>query len=135
MSSTNIRSSSLGSRLADLIVLTVSFLLFELITDLKSFNQLLLDLLVYVPALFVCLRLSKRVMFNYIRSSNRMINVLLGNISGLVLGGLLVALFASIFPDLHINLIVVIFASIMAFFVLGTLSPMVKSSHRDIIHH
>ena len=93
------------------------------------------DLLLYVCVLFVCVRLSKRAVFAYVHSSSRSLHVLLGNIVGLFVGSCIVLLIGQLLPAIQEMALVVVFSSITAFFILGTLSPMVKSSYRDIIRH
>lgn len=127
--------SSFRSRATDLIVLTSSFLIINLSIDFTGTKQLLIDLFFYVSIIFICLRLSKRLVFEYAPNSNRILNVLLGNSSGLLLGGMLVLLITQMLPVFQESILVVVFSSIVAFFILGTLSPLVKSSNRDIIRH
>lgn len=135
MTASNLRSSSFGSRLTDLLVLTVSFLLFAVITEYETITSLMIDLFFYVVVVFVSLRVCKRIIFQYVHSSKRFVNIMMGNVSGLVLGGFLVFIINQLVPGFKESMVVVVFSSILAFFILGTLSPLVKSSNRDIIHH
>lgn len=135
MSNTELRTSSIGSRATDIFVLTVSFLLFTMITEYENLTSLFIDLFLYVGIVFVCLRLSKRIIFQYVHSSKRCINILSGNIVGLAVGGLLVFTISQLVPVVKESVVVVVFSSVLAFFILGTLSPMIKSSHNDIISH
>ncbi|MCP4078575.1 MAG: hypothetical protein GY744_20630 [Gammaproteobacteria bacterium] len=135
MTSLQIRSSSFCSRIIDLIALASSFLLLAMITDSGSITQLAADMVLYVVVVFISLRICKRLVFEYVRSSKRFITVLLGNVSGLILGALSVILLDQLLPGIGESALIVIFSSILAFFILGTLSPMVKSSYHDIIHH
>ncbi len=134
MTSAKIRSSSFYSRIIDLVVLTVSFLLLAVITDFAKPLELMTDLFFYVAVMFISLRICKRIVFEYVQTSRRIINVLLGNVSGLVVGATLVMLLDQLFPGIGESALIVILSSILAFFILGTLSPMVKCSHRDMIH-
>ncbi len=133
--STTAKNSCLFSRIIDLLVLSGSFLLFAYLTDFESSKQFWAGLLVYVAVVFVCLRLSKRLIFGFAHSSRRITTVLLGNVSGLLVGALLVLMLEQVLLGIGEGALVVVFSSILAFFILGTLSPMVKSSHNDIIHH
>jgi len=135
MTSEKIRSSCFYSRIIDLIVLATSFLLLAAITGFGSFEQVVIDLVFYVAVVFISLRVCKRIVFEYIHTSRRITSVLLGNISGLILGAFSVILLDQLFPGLGESALIVILSSILAFFILGTLSPMVKSSYHDIIHH
>ena len=135
MTSSEIRSSSFYSRITDLIVLATSFLLLATITGFGSFEQVVIDLVLYVAVVFISLRVCKRIVFEYVHTSRRITSVLLGNITGLILGALSVILLDQLFPGIGESALIVILSSILAFFILGTLSPMVKSSYHDIIHH
>jgi hypothetical protein len=135
MTSSKIRSSCFYSRITDLIVLATSFLLLAVITGFGSFEQVIIDLVLYVAVVFISLRVCKRIVFEYVHTSRRITRVLLGNISGLILGVLLVIMLDQLFPGIGESALIVILSSILAFFILGTLSPMVKSSYHDIIHH
>ena len=135
MTSKYLKTSSVGSRITDIIVLTLSFLLFAMITEFESFFSLMLNLSLYVVVFFVCLRVGKRIFFGYIHSPKRCVNILFGNITGLSSGIIILSLIYLLFPGAIESMIAVVFASFMAFFILGTLSPMVKSSHNDIIPH
>lgn len=131
----SIKTSSLYSRLIDLAVLSLSFILFSYLVDFGNPEQLFTNMAFYVGIVFICLRASKRFFFEFANNKSRMLRVLMGNVSGLLLGSILALKLENIFPNLGEKAVVVIFASLLAFFILGTLSPMVKSSHRDIIPH
>ena len=127
--------SKLYSRIIDLMVLTSSFLLLTLITDIVNPVKYSIDLFVFVGVMFISLRLSKRFISERFHTSSRIANILLGNIVGLMIGALLVMLIDQFFAGILESALIVIFSSILAFFILGTLSPMLKSSQRNILHH
>ena len=128
--------SSWGSRITDLLVLTTSFLLFVGLMDIRISQQVIINLAFYVVVMFICLRFARRIIFAHINYSKRVFNVVLGNVAGLLLGSLLVLVVNRFVSVLSENTILVICASILAFFVLGTLAPLIKASQRDkMIHH
>ncbi len=128
--------SSFASRLTDLLVLIVSFLLFVALMDLKVTSQLLVEMSFYVSVVFICLRFARRFIFENFHYKTRVLKVLLGNISGLVSGVVMIILVGQLIPVFSQSVVVVVFSSILAFFILGTLSPLIKSSNYDkIIHH
>ena len=135
MYSNNFRSSSFSSRMTDFVVLSMSFVMFALLTESTSFVQMMINMVCYVGIVFVCLRLAKRIVFQYVQNATRVINVLIGNIAGLIVGGALVLSIGYIVPGIAESALVVVFSSVMAFFILGTLSPMVRSSKSDILYH
>ena len=128
-------STSLYSKVIDFIVLTVSFLVLALITDFTKPMQVFIDLSLYVFIMYFCLRICKHFVLNRVHTSGPIIASMFGNICGLIVGVLSVLTFNYFFPGLGESALVVIFSSILAFFILGTLSPMVKSSNNDILHH
>ena len=132
-----IKKSSLWSRAMDISVLSISYLLFSYIAESGSIDvqQLLINMIFYVGIVFITLRLGKRILFDLIKNKSRILCILLGNVAGLTIGTLLAMLLEQFFPGVSERAVVVIFSSVLAFFILGTLSPMVKSSHRDIIPH
>jgi len=128
-------SSIHSSRITDLVVLAMSFTLFTLIIEFKGIEGFFMEGLMYVGVIFCFLRLSKRFIFSYFHGSIRTTSVLLGNALGLIAGSIVVASLMEMLSFSQSTLIVVFLSSALAFFVLGTLSPMIKSSHHDIIQH
>ena len=128
-------SSRFYSRLIDLIVLTSSFLLLTVITDIGNPMKFPFDLMVFVAVMFISLRLCKRIVFEHVHTSSIIACVLLANVTGLVVGALLVMLIDQFFAGIAESALIVILSSVLAFFIFGTLSPMIKSSRQDIIHH
>jgi hypothetical protein len=135
MSPSKISQSSFGSRLTDLVVLTISFLIFVSLMDIHLTANVLVDLVIYVSVVFVCLRVARRLIFDNVNYTKRILKVLLGNISGLLVGAVLLLIADRFLPFTSHSMIVVIFSSILAFFILGTLSPLIKFSNHDKIIH
>jgi len=128
-------SSIHSSRITDLIVLVASFMSFSFLTEIQDIKILAFECLLYVSVVFISLRISKRLIFQYLHGSTRVISILVGNSVGLLTGGLAVALISKMFSGSNEAFAIILFSSILAFFILGTFSPMIKSSHRDIIRH
>jgi len=135
MDSQKINSNNLYSRLIDLIVIAASFLLFSVVTEFAYLTEILGDTAFYVAFVFITLRLCKRIVSRYFYPTKSIISELLGNLTGFFVSVVLLLLLNSLLPLVSVNVEVVIFSSILAFFILGTLAPMLKSTHRDIIHH
>lgn len=116
------------------MALVVSFLLFSSLLHYGGEGEYLMrKMFVYVSLVFICLRLSKRLFFLLRIPKNRVLCTLLGNISGFSVGTVLALVVVQIFPASGELKAVIIASSVLAFFILGTFSPLVKSSHRDII--
>jgi hypothetical protein len=135
MKSTSLIWSDMGSRITDLAVLFISFVAFaELIGPDGLSRNSFLDLVLYVGVLFVAIRASKRYVFNH-SNGRRCLNTIYGNVVGMLVGVAVLMLLDSMISVVHEDFLVIIFSSVTAFFILGTLSPVVKSSNRDIIQH
>jgi signal transduction histidine kinase len=133
MTSSILSRSSWASRSADLAVLSVSFLMFAFLMGISFDWHLLANLVLYVSVLFVCLRLARRAMFNYSQLSKRIVTAVLGNVYGLMAGAVLLCLVNQLIPFLHLTVIMVVCSSIFAFFILGTLAPLIKTSRNDMM--
>ena len=128
------KTSSFYSRATDLLALAISFLLFTALLHVGDVSEYLIrNMFFYVCLVFICLRLSKRLFFVLLIPKSRVLFILLGNISGLLVGTILALVFIQFFPAFGEAAIVIIASSVLAFFILGTFSPLVKSSHRDIL--
>jgi len=129
-----LKTSSFFSRATDLLALVISFLLFaSLLYSGMDDEYLIRSILIYVILVFICLRLCKRLFFVMLIHKSRVLCILLGNISGLAVGTILVLIIMQFLPSLEEKAIAIIASSVLAFFILGTISPLVKSSQRDII--
>lgn len=129
------KTSDLASRTTDLLALAISYLLYaSILNGSGQGTNLLVGMFIYAGIVFICLRLSKKLFFELLIPKNRVLYILLGNISGLVLGTILMLMFIQLFPAFKEKVEVVVASSVQVFFILGTLSPLLKSSHRDIIH-
>lgn len=134
MSTVPFESSNIDSKLTDLLVLSSSFLIFSSFSNSMSHIDLTAGLVIYSVVLFVCMRIGKYFINPHTFSSIRAANVLLGNFAGLTVGSIISAFLIPLFTATHSVMSIIIFASFMAFFVLGTLSPLVKEAHMDVMH-
>jgi len=129
-----LKTSSFFSRATDLLALVISFLLFASLFYAGVDDEYLIrSILIYVIPVFICLRLCKRLFFVMPIHKSRVLCILLGNISGLAVCTILVLIIMQLLPSLEEKAIAIIASSVLAFFILGTISPLVKSSQRDII--
>ncbi len=124
-----------GSRIMDAAVLTFSFLLFSLLTGFLSQPDFALLLVLHVAVLYTGLRLGKRLAFRHLELPSHMAAVLSGNLLGLFAGNLALASLLSMFSLNHSAIVINLISSGAAFFILGTLSPIVRDSRSDIIAH
>jgi phosphatidylglycerophosphate synthase len=133
MSSSFLSHSSWASRIADLVVLTLSFLMFAYLMGQGFDWPLVTNLVFYVSVSFICLRLARRAMFQYMQISKRIFAAVLGNVSGLLAAAALLLVVNQIIPFMHIAVVLVVCSSIFAFLILGTLAPLIKTSRNDMM--
>ena len=124
-----------GSRIMDAVVLTISFLLFSLLTGFLSQPDFVLFLVLHVAVLYAGLRLGKRLVFAHVELPSHMAAILSGNLLGLFAGNLVLASLLSVLSLNTSAIVINLIASGAAFFILGTLSPIIRDSRSDIIAH
>ena len=130
----SLKTPSLFSSTADLLALAISFLLYSSLLDNGGDGEYLIrNMFFYVSLVFIGLRLTRSLFFLRLIPKSRVLFTLLGNISGLAVGTILALLFVQFFPAFEEKPVVIIASSVQAFFILGTFSPLVKYSRRDII--
>jgi hypothetical protein len=66
-------------------------------------------------------------------SAGRVVKTIIINATGLFFGAIIVLIFGYIFPELGEFTVAVLLASVMAFFVFGTLSPLLRSDRQSLL--
>jgi hypothetical protein len=122
--------SRLLDRLVDFTVLGATFYISCLLLSVDLGGSLFFQTLAYTTILLVCIRLSKRAITSYNKSIGKTTRKILGNATGILIGTCVVLLFEKILSTDIIA--VVILTGVMAFFILGTLSPIVHKT--PIVH-
>ncbi len=120
------------NRVVDFGVLGATFFVSSLLFSVTSGSTLLLQILAYSTLLLVCVRLSKRTIVSYNRPIGEVSRQILGNGAGILIGTCIMLVLENLVSANGEIFVAVIFSSIMAFFILGTLSPIV---HRMAISH
>ena len=117
--------SRLLSRLVDFAVLSATFYFSCVILSIELGNAFSLLTLVYSSILFVFIRLSRRTVASYCKSTSETICQIIGNAAGILVGTCVVLLPDNIFSIRSEIFVAVILSGTMTFFVLGTLCPLV----------
>lgn len=120
------------NRVVDFSVLCASFFVSSLLFSIASGNALFIQTLAYSTLLLVCVRLAKRAIVSYNRSIGEVSRQILGNGVGILIGTCIMLVLENLVSASADIFVVVIFSSVMAFFILGTLLPIV---HRTPISH
>ena len=119
-------------RLVDFTVLSTTFYVSCMLLSVELEISLFFQALAYSTILLVCVRLSKRAITGYNKSVGETTRQILGNAIGILIGTSVVLLFEKLLSARADILVVVILTGIMAFFILGTLSPIVHKA--PIVH-
>ena len=124
--------SRLLDRLVDFTVLGATFYISCMLLSVELEGSLLIQTLAYSTILLACVRLSKRAITSYNKSIGETTRKILGNATGILIGTCVVLLFETILSTRGDIIAVVILTGVMAFFILGTLSPIVHKT--PIVH-
>jgi hypothetical protein len=124
--------SRLLDRLVDFTVLGATFYISCLLLSVDLGGSLFFQTLTYATILLVCVSLSKRAITGYNKSIGETTRQILGNATGILIGSCVVLLLEKILSASGDLIVVVFLTGIMAFFILGTLYPIVHKS--PIVH-
>jgi len=120
------------NRIVDFLVLGATFFVSCLLFSAASGSVLFFQILAYSTLLLVCVRLSKRAVVSYNRSIGEVSRQIIGNGAGILIGSCIMLVFAKLVSASSEIYVAIIFSSVMAFFILGTLLPIV---HRSPLMH
>jgi hypothetical protein len=124
--------SKLLDRLVDFTVLGATFYVSCILLSVELGSNLFFQTLAYATIVLVCVRLSKRAITSYNKSIGETTRQILGNATGILIGSCVVLLLEKILSARGDLIVVVFLTGIMAFFILGTLSPIVHKT--PIVH-
>jgi len=120
------KKSNIDSKIIDFIVLGITFYVTCSILSVHADNQILLLTVVYPSVILVSVKVGKYMLSPVFSSLNTVVKLMLDNAAGLLIGAIIMLILGFIIPGFSQFTVAIIVASIMAFFVLGTLSPVIK---------
>jgi hypothetical protein len=124
--------SRLLDRLVDFTVLGATFYVSCMLLSVELGSSFFFQTLAYSTILLVFVRLSKRTVARYNKSIGETIRQILGNATGILVGTCVVLLLGKILSARGDIFVAVILSGVMAFFVLGTLCPLVHKT--SLVH-
>ena len=116
------------SRTIDFVVLGCTFYASCLLLSIPVSTNTLMHTLLFSTVILVSVSLGRRFLSSAFDSVNSVVKLMLCNATGLFAGATIMLVVGSMIPEFGEIAIAVIFASVMAFFVLGTISPLLKKS-------
>jgi hypothetical protein len=129
------KQQTIRARIIDFVVLGCTFYASCLLLSVPYNGSILLHTILYASVILVSVRIGKHCLSSSFSSINRVIKLMLCNATGLLIGVCVMLVLASVIPGLGEDTIAIIFATVMAFFVLGTLSPILKQSSHNQENH
>jgi len=125
-----IRNSDLVIKYIDFFVLGATFsITCSILPDSVGGDVLLLTVL-YSVILFASVRIGRHILSRGSSSLSAVLKLMLNNAVGLSIGAGIMLVLGLVIPGLGQFSAVIIIATIMAFFVLGTLSPLISFDRR-----
>ena len=118
------------NRFVDFLVSEITFYLSCLTLSVELGNGLFTQILAYSTALLVFVRLCKWAVVKYNNSASEIYRQLLGNAAGIVIGNAVMLLFEQFLLTEVEVFVAIILSGAVAFFILGTLSPIVQNVPR-----
>jgi len=129
---TKITNPKVFNQFVDFLVLGLTFFLSCLMLSVEMQGSLILQTLIYATILVLFLHLANRLIVGYKKSLNSTTQHVLSNAAGILVGTSVMLLLEKLFAAGGDLIVVVIFSGIMAFFILGTLSPLVHKKSSSV---
>ncbi len=114
------------SRTIDFIVLGCTFYASCLLLSVPENSSTMFLTLVYSTVILISIRIGRHCLSSFFHSFNNIVELMLCNAAGLFAGAIVMLLLSSMIPNFGNVSLAVVFASVMAFFVLGTIAPFLQ---------
>lgn len=111
-------------------VLSGTFYVSCAMLEIGNQENLLLQTMLFASVLLISIKVGRIGMAVIARPPGRILYTVLVNAAGIIIGVVLLLAISMIFPVLSVSIIALIVSSIIAFFILGTLSPFFLSDRR-----
>lgn len=120
------------AKFSEITVLALSFLLFALFSNNTDVNQVIFSAALYstINLTFMCL--SRAYLPKVTQSPIILFNQLTENLVGLIIGGIAAFHLINSLVQLDNVIMILIFSSIMTFFILGTFSPLMETTAKNV---
>ncbi len=120
-------------RLVDFSVFGVTFFISCLLLSVELGILMLLQVLIYATVLLACVRVGKGLVTRYGRPTGTISRHIVGNAGGIFFGTSVMLLLQKLFAVSGDLAVVLVFSGIMAFFILGTLSPLIYNNRSSSV--
>ncbi len=114
------------------IILGGSFYLSCFLLSIQVESNLIIHTFLYACIILLAVSIGKRMLSSTFTSTGRVVKTIIINTTGLFIGAIIMLILGYIFPELGEFTVAVVLASVMAFFVFGTLSPLLRSDRHSV---
>lgn len=111
----------------NLVVLGLTFYFICMTLSFHTDSDILLLAILYASVVHISVKLGKHMFSTVVPSLSTILKLMLNNAIGLLIGASFMLILALIIPGFSKFSAAIVIASIMAFFVLGTLSSLIRS--------
>ena len=125
-------TDSIAVRIIDFMVLGGSFYLACFLLSIPVADNLIFQTFMYASIVLLAVTMGKRFLFSNFTSAGRVVKMIIINATGLFIGAIIMLIFGYIFPELGGFTVAIVLASVMAFFVFGTLSPLLRTERHSV---
>ena len=115
-------------RLVDFVVLGATLYVSCMLLSVELGGSLFFHILAYSTILLAFVSLSKRAIANYCKSIGESARQILGNAIGILIGTCIMSLLEKLLSNHSEIIVAIILSGVMAFFVLGTLCPLLHKT-------
>ena len=130
MKNKEFRNSKIAVKAYDFAVLGITFCAACSMLSIQVSNDILLLAVVYSCIIMTSVSIGKYLISLSFSSLSTVLKLMLNNVSGLMIGASFMLILGLFIPGLSDFSLIIIVASVMAFFVFGTLSPLIKLDMR-----
>jgi len=133
MDNSEIKSDAITEKTINFIILGGSFYLSCILLSIQAESNLIIQTFIYACVVLLAVALGKRMLSSAFTSAGRVVKTIIINATGLFIGAIIMLILGYIFPELGEFTVAVVLASVMAFFVFGTLSPLLRSDRHPLL--
>jgi len=126
-------SDTITENTVSFIILGCSFYLSCFLLSIQVESNLIIHTFLYACIVLLAVTLGKRLLSSAFTSAGSVVKTIIINATGLFIGVIIMLIFGYIFPELGEFTVAVVLASVMAFFVFGTLSPLLRSDRHPLL--
>ena len=125
-------SDTITEKTISFIILGGSFYLSCFLLSIQVERNLIMHTFIYACVVLLAVAIGKRILSANFTFAGRVVKTIIINATGLFIGAIIMLIFGYIFPELGGFTVAVVLASVMAFFVFGTLSPLLRSERHSV---